>query len=56
MENNNGDGHAVTLEKVVTKPDGSREMVLADPGHGRIRMSESEFNERYRGYAITTNQ
>jgi hypothetical protein len=50
------EGHAVTVEKVVTNPDGSRSVVYSDPATGtRQSVPESDFNKEYNGYAITTN-
>src|SRR5262249_5676807 len=48
--------HWVTVEKVHTKPDGSRELVVADPDQGRVVMSEKEFNKRFDGEVISTDE
>ena len=49
--------HVVTVEKVVTNPDGSRNVVYTDPGDGaRHSVPESEFNKDFSGWTITTNK
>jgi hypothetical protein len=55
LRNDDGSGHAVTVERVTTRPDGTREVTVADPAQGRVVMPEDEFNRRHCGWAVTTN-